>query len=106
MKALLFTALLFVGIAGAALSTQSRADTVDAPADLSSAPRSGAGEVQPPAVEDAGQRELGTNADPVALSKQSVKACRDRCSAACTRCMKANGKACSATKSGCYMHCN
>lgn len=103
MKILVFVGLLFVGVVVA--TGTGRGDVGLAPP---SATEVGVeNEAQPqPQPPQSGLPDLDDDAAPLTLSKQSVKACRDRCSAACTRCMKANGKGCSAKKSSCYMGCN
>lgn len=94
MKSIVFVVIVLIGIAIAARSGRT---------EVASAPPA---ETQLETIADEAATEIADESPGIALSKQSVKACRDRCAAACVRCMKANGKGCSAKKSSCYMGCN
>jgi hypothetical protein len=96
MKALCFAAFVLVGLTIAIVPSASRADTTTV--DTITAPES----VDPPSCANP---SLADDIDAVTLSKDSIKACRDRCFKDGMACLKAGGKDCSGKKIRCYQAC-
>jgi hypothetical protein len=99
MKALCFAAFVLVGLTIAIVPGASRADSTSV--DTVSAPAPDrADQIDPPSCAN-----VADDTEAITLSKDSVKACRDRCFQEGMRCIKANGKDCSGKKIRCYQAC-